>query len=353
MHEEHEQDNKGKEVEAEETVSLTDVRDAITDAYRAEKKARETLDIFHKMKAKTAYSEIENQEPSKGEQEAPDDISEIQYAAMSKNDQKMKATADKKATEDALAARATKAGKEVSVDNVAQNKKTKATAERKDEYETMYKEIEEQEKEKDEKKERCVDQFYCRKMRPDTKADCMNGNSKCDGMCESLRDSCPQTCGMCNLPTGAAPAAPTVSGVAATVSDEDGEWIPVAKISDQNNVHRTTTAISGIKLSDAEITSLLKAGDGKLWLKCGNCNSYMQTSGEWCSDCKQSDGKHADQCALSPKGPFSNKGYNNCHAGSDCWKMSGSGAIYNDCGTNGCACNSGGGRSGMLYVHGR
>jgi len=157
-----------------------------------------------------------------------------------------------------------------------------------------------------------------------------------------------------SLPTGAAPAAPTVSGVAATVSDEDGEdWIPVAKISDQNKVHRTTTAISGIKLSDAEITSLLKAGDGKLWLKCGNCNSYMQTSGEWCSDCKQSDGKHADQCALSPKGPFSNKGYNNCHAGSDCWKMSGSGAIYNDCGNNGCNCNAGGGGSGMLYVHGR
>merc|ERR1711879_244353 len=63
-------------------------------------------------------------------------------------------------------------------------------------------------------------------------------------------------------------------------------------------------------------------------------------------------GNKMEQCSLASTGiagPFQSSGYNNCHKGADCWKQHG-GAIYDDCGGNGCHCRGGGYGSGTLYV---
>jgi hypothetical protein len=155
-------------------------------------------------------------------------------------------------------------------------------------------------------------------------------------------------------PTPSPTAATSSNGIAADVTNADGTWTPVAIISASNNVHASTGAVAGVKLSDADITALMQAGGDVVRLECGPCDAYFQapSGSSWCSDCTRAMGNKLEECSLVSTGiagPFQSSGYNNCHKGADCWQQSG-GPIYEDCGGNGCNCNGAGRVAGTLYV---
>jgi hypothetical protein len=155
-------------------------------------------------------------------------------------------------------------------------------------------------------------------------------------------------------PTPSPTLATPSNGIAADVTNADGTWTPVAIISASNNVHASTGAVAGVKLSDADITALMQAGGDVVRLECGPCDAYFQapSGSSWCSDCTRAMGNKLEECSLVSTGiagPFQSSGYNNCHKGADCWQQSG-GPIYEDCGGNGCNCNGAGRVAGTLYV---